>query len=235
MTKLSFLLSLVGAGVLSVACGDSDEVGGGSPSAGGADAGGGTGGSGTGGGGGTGGSSTGGSSTGGTSSGGTGGTATGGTGAAGSGGTGGSDPVVCGPNPTPPGASSCPSICTSCENNVCKIDCIGDASCDSATIDCPPGYACEVTCTGVDACDSGVINCPDQYACTIRCDGLDACGDQAFNCSTGPCTVECGPDPDSCQGATATCGAGSSCNVSCHSGVAAPTVNCGSACGCSEC
>ena len=69
----------------------------------------------------------------------------------------------------------CNGGCTS--TNVCVINCIGDGSCDGATIECPDQYACQVVCDGVDACDNGTLVCPPDQSCSLVCQGgNDACG-----------------------------------------------------------
>ena len=144
--------------------------------------------------------------------------------------------VVCPPDPTPPGSSSCPDECTGgCEGGVCTIDCSGASTCDSVgTITCPPDYACTVICDGVDACDTDVIDCPMLYACTLRCEGgMDACGDVLLDCGQASCTLECGTPGSACTGTVLGCGTGE-CTATCM-GTVAPTVHCNGSCDCNEC
>jgi hypothetical protein len=139
--------------------------------------------------------------------------------------------ATCPADPLPPGQVTCPDVCDECtETGVCRILC-GAGECNDTTLDCPANYACEVVCSGTDGCDSSRINCPDPYACSVSCDGSDACGNLDLRCGDGSCAIKCAAS--SCSGAQVRCGTGD-CTAAC-TGSPAPTVDCGSACGCTGC
>ena len=143
---------------------------------------------------------------------------------------------VCGEDPTPPGATACPSECTGgCQDGVCTIDCTGFGACDTATIACPADHACRIVCDGGDACDSSTIECAAGFACEIDCDGgVDACGDLEINCNAAStCNLACSDVAMVCTGAFLACGSGA-CAASCAGG-SLPMVECGDSCDCTQC
>jgi hypothetical protein len=143
----------------------------------------------------------------------------------------------CGVASDPSGSPDCPAECTGgcTADNVCVIDCNGTQKCFAKMMACPPGYACEVRCTGDEACDgNSIVQCPDgPYACALICEQHDGCADLIFQCAAGPCSVNCGSDPEACEQTTVRCGTGS-CGASC-TGTSQPAVDCASACGCQTC
>ena len=143
-------------------------------------------------------------------------------------------PPPCGPDPAPPGASSCPAVCTGgcTPDNVCVIDCPAGA-CNDTMLTCPAGYDCRVVCNGLDACDTTTIQCPATYRCTVQCDVYDSCGDVNLLCTDGWCDMQCGANGPPCGGAVVSCGTGA-CTASCGTADTL-TVNCGAACTCVPC
>jgi len=134
----------------------------------------------------------------------------------------------------PPGAAACPAPCTSCDNNICHIDC-GQGACNDTTIECPADFACDITCNGLDACDTASVKCPTQYACTVSCTALDACGDLTLHCGVGTCSMTCNGPSDPCTGSLIDCALGGPCGAVCTAGSPAPSMDCRGACSCTPC
>ncbi|HEY5928553.1 MAG TPA: hypothetical protein VIV11_42995 [Kofleriaceae bacterium] len=143
------------------------------------------------------------------------------------------DSGPCVADPVPTGSASCPAICTSCANNVCRIEC-GAGACNDRTVTCPENYACEVVCTGLDSCDTSTIVCPARYACNVACSAYDSCGDVKLECGSGSCGMTCDGPTESCGGSLIDCGTGGDCKATCN-GTSGPTLDCAGACGCSPC
>lgn len=134
----------------------------------------------------------------------------------------------------PPGAATCPAPCTSCDGNICHIEC-GPGGCNDTTLACPPDFACDITCSGLDSCDTTSIACPAQYACTVSCTSYDACGDVALHCGTGTCTMTCNGPSEACGGAVVDCALGGPCASVCVGGSSGPSMDCPGACSCTSC
>jgi hypothetical protein len=116
-------------------------------------------------------------------------------------------PPECEPDPEPTPGGRCSPDCTNgCAGDVCEIECIGDAACETQTLSCAPEMPCVITCDGPDACDEAII------ACSLQCTGdPEACLELEMTCGAGECTATC--DPESTP----------------------PTVTCGSSCACAGC
>lgn len=142
------------------------------------------------------------------------------------------DSGPCVADPTPPGGS-CPSVCTSCDGGVCRIECAAGA-CADKTLACPENFACEIVCDGLDACDTSTVECPAKYACNVTCTSLDSCGDLQLKCGKGSCGMTCNGPTESCVGSLIDCGTGGDCKATC-SGTSGPTLDCAGACGCTPC
>ena len=143
------------------------------------------------------------------------------------------DSGPCVADPVPIGSSSCPSVCASCTDNICHIDC-GPGMCNDRTVTCPEDYACEIVCSGLDSCDTSTIVCPKKYACTVDCTLYDSCGDMKLQCGSASCGITCNGPTESCGGAAIDCGIGGDCKATCN-GTSGPTLDCRGACGCTPC
>jgi hypothetical protein len=157
-----------------------------------------------------------------------------GAGAGGAGGSGEGGALACGESAVPTG-SGCPAPCDTCDAGVCHIDCTGAASCTTAALDCPDGFACELECgPGAEACLGASLSCPDDEACDVRCTGSDGCGDLSVACEEGACSLTCQSGNKVCQGAVVTCGS-NSCTAMCPAAGPKPNVVCGDSCMCTTC
>lgn len=138
--------------------------------------------------------------------------------------------------PTPPGA--CPEECTGgCTDFTCTVLCDEDDECEDSVIACPDNWDCDIQCAGADdTCKQSTINCPTNGACRVACHGSDACEDATLNCGDGVCEVDCSSARDACDGLDVACGS-NRCASTCDFGDVseAPTLACGSACGCAPC
>jgi hypothetical protein len=145
-------------------------------------------------------------------------------------------PPECEPDPEPTPGGQCSPDCTNgCAGDVCEIECIGDAACETQTLSCAPEMPCVITCDGPDACDEAIIECPPDFACDLTCQGgVDACGTVQYDCGDGSCSLQCIGDPEACLELEMTCGAGE-CTATCDPGATPPTVTCGSSCACAGC
>ena len=81
--------------------------------------------------------------------------------------------------------------CTNSSASSCDINCIGDGSCDGATINCNPSSTnidCTINCQGTESCRGSIheskINCPPNTNCSIICDGINSCESIMINCPT---------------------------------------------------
>jgi hypothetical protein len=134
----------------------------------------------------------------------------------------------CDMTPTAPGGS-CPGACTSCNGNVCNIQCTDSQPC--TVVSCPSGFDCNVTCTGTNACRNAGINC-SNYTCNVSCSGSEACKDATITCGSGACHLACVGSSGVCGDTDLNCGA-ELCTCTTDSG--SPKLNCGSSCGCVPC
>jgi hypothetical protein len=141
---------------------------------------------------------------------------------------------ACGLRPASPGVS-CPAACTGgCASGVCTIACNG-SQCQSATVNCPAGWACNVQCTVPNACRNATINCPPIYACDVTCANGHACEDGRINCSAnGYCDVTCGPEHYDCHHLIMQCGS-NTCDANCVGSVLDPQRQCNGSCSCTGC
>ena len=129
---------------------------------------------------------------------------------------------------------SCPAVCADCDNDICTIDCSGEAACKAETIQCPEGMPCEVVCSGKDACQDTVLQCSPAHACELSCEGEKGCDKLQMNCGLGTCNIACGGGgPDVCLETQVSCGS-NSCAASCN-GMPQPNLDCGNSCDCQPC
>ncbi len=113
----------------------------------------------------------------------------------------------------------------------CLLTCDTIGACSNG-VTCPAGFDCYVECSGPGSC-SGInadVDCPEDYSCSVTCSGASSCqADFRVRCSEkGPCSLNCGNDPDACQGAELRCGS-NSCIAICD-GPSKPTIDPGAAC-----
>jgi hypothetical protein len=143
--------------------------------------------------------------------------------------------LVCDEDPDTGAAEACPAACSSCDDQVCNIDCFGNSACSSTTIACPAGWACNVTCDGHSACSSSTVRCPAHWSCDIACSDPAACTAMTIECSDdGTCELACGSGGGGlCAGTTLRCGR-DACAAACD-GEADVLVQCDMSCSCSPC
>ena len=133
------------------------------------------------------------------------------------------------PQPAPGG--ECPTVCnggcTGPNNETCVI-----SSFSGNAISCPEGFNCEVSCMGEGSCENATVTCPPNHLCTVSCAGKEACVDMTLNCGEGgPCHLECASGDDVCEDAEVNCG-DEACTSNCND---APTLNCNGSCDCLPC
>jgi hypothetical protein len=146
---------------------------------------------------------------------------------------GGADQVSCGVPPPPAASATCPAGCDRCEGGQCVFECSTQDACKELELSCPEGIDCKVECTAQAACTKAVVVCSSSYDCNVECSDTDACKEMNVRCSDGSCQVNCSVDK-ACDRARVTCGTGR-CGAECLGPMAAPMLECGSACSCNPC
>lgn len=153
--------------------------------------------------------------------------------AGGSTGPGGGGDDTC-PADAAPTGTDCPSVCATCADATCVIDC-ETSSCNLGSLMCPPGFDCEIRCTGVNGCLVTGITCPPDTRCDLHCKGPAACAGAQLMCGDeGSCTAHCTDDPSACEGLQISCGT-NRCSALCTTpATVGPSFDCSQACACSN-
>jgi hypothetical protein len=153
----------------------------------------------------------------------------------GSGGSGGAGAApACPAEDIAPGDNACPFPCTSCNSNVCVIDCDQSPGlCANEIIDCPDAYRCQVLCGLGASCLGTTVRCNASYRCSLLCGGDLSCGQAQVSCGNGPCDLYCS-GVDSCDAASIDCGA-QACTADCGGTISMPITVCGPSCECTTC